>query len=305
MPAAKSWVLLANYLDKTMLRNALAFYLSKDSRLEWTPRSRFVELFFNGVAYGTYQLCEKVQVNTNRVNVSSNGWLIEVDARATEDEPQFHTPHMGCPFRVEWPEDDDLTDDRFAQIKAQFQQAEQALYADNFTDPEHGWRKYFDEASVVDWFLVNEIAKNNDAAFFSSCYMHGELDGKIVFGPVWDFDIAFGNDYWEDSQIDSPEGWHVRTTEWYWRFFQDPSFVAAVQEQFKHYYSHRAEYNEYLGSLAAEMAPSAQTNENIWHSMNVKFWNTPVVYGSYEAEVEALIKWFDARMEWMNENIFL
>ena len=211
MPEARKWVLLANYFDSTMLRNALAFRMSEQTNLGWTPHSCFAELFYNGAYKGIYQLCEKVEVGAHRVEIEQDGWLIEVDARVTEKDSYFRTRNMENPFRIEYP-DKNLSEQRIEQLRAFFQQAEDALFADNFTDSIDGWRKYLNEDSWIDWFLINEIAKNNDAVFFSSCYMHSGTDGRIVMGPVWDFDLGYGNT--PDNGCDSPVGWHVRNSLW-------------------------------------------------------------------------------------------
>ena len=296
MPSASSWILLANYYDKTMLRNALAFRLSEDSRLIWTPRSQFVEMWFNEEYKGTYQLCEKIEVHPNRLNVPSNGWLVEIDTRTPEDEPQFRTAGIEQPIHILFPGNADSTA-QLDSISAFFAQADNALFSANFVDSTNGWRKYLDEQSWVDWYLINEIAKNVDATFFSSCFMYSGLDGRIVIGPIWDYDLAFGNTTYNGT--DNPEGWYIRTTCWYTRLFEDPMFAAAAKDRFMYFYNRREEYYQDIRSQAAIMRPHIQANEKIWHTMDKQLWHEPS-YVTYDENVDALITWLSKRFEWMN-----
>lgn len=282
MPEAKKWVLLANWFDSTMLRNALAFRMSEQTNLAWTPHSRFVELFYNGTFKGIYQLCEKVEVRSHRVDIAQDGWLIEIDARVTKKDSYFRTEYMENPYRIEYP-DENLSEQRIEQLHAFFQQAEAALFGDNFTDSIDGWRKYLDEDSWIDWFLINEIAKNIDAVFFSSCYMHSGTDGRIVMGPVWDFDLGYGNT--TNNGCDSPIGWHVRNSLWYTRLFEDPMFAYHVRERFQFFYGNRNSYYSFLRCQAALLRPYVE-----WDVSNC-------------ACIENLLLWLEQRFEWLNNNL--
>ena len=296
MPPAHRWVLLANYFDRTMLRNALAFIISEDSRLDWTPRFQFVDLYYNGVPRGTYQLCEKVQVRANRVPVPHDGWLVEIDAHATKQDTRFYVAHLESPVRVDrLPEDDPSALD---SLKALFKNADKALFANTFCDSLIGWRKYLDEASFVDWYVINEIAKNNDACMYSSCFMHSGSDGKIVMGPVWDFDLAFGNI--TSHECDSPEGFYIRNARWYKRLMQDSTFEKRVNERFAYFLSREQKYSDFIRKAAERLAPYAQTNENIWQTLGVPIEPGLKAYDTYEEEVAALDEWLHARCLWLS-----
>ena len=298
MREAKSWVLLANYFDKTMLRNALAFKMSEDSRLDWTPTSQFVELYYNDEPKGVYQLCEKVQVCSSRLHLSPNDWLIEIDGRVDLDNDiYFYTPHMPVAWRIEWP--------KIPQVDSIHQfvlSAEETLFGDNLSKHDNGWRLYLDEESWIDWYLINEITKNFDANFNSSCFLHSREGAKIVMGPVWDFDISTGNiNSLGDERY--PYGWHIRKTNWYARLFEDAAFREMVKKRFGYFYERRSKYSQFLRSNAARLCPYANENDSIWHTFGVKVGPNPIAYGSYDEEVEALVLWLEQRFEWMNENL--
>lgn len=296
MPEAKKWVLLANWYDRTMLRNALAFYMSEDSRMDWTPHSCYVDLYYNNEYKGIYQLCEKVEVNTNRVNVERDGWLIEVDTRVTDEDVYFTTKHMENPFRIDYP-DKKITEEQFEQIRMSLQKAEEILFGDNFAHPEEGWRKYLDEDSWIDWYLINEIAKNNDAIFYTSCYMHSTKNGSIAMGPIWDFDLGYGNTTLNECNL--PEGWHVRLSSWYSRLFEDPLFVLNVKKRFQFFYDNRENYYAFIRQHADNLSVPMRKNDSIWQLSGDTFEKK----NTYNEEVDALIMWMERRLEWMKNSI--
>ena len=275
-PKDKSWVLLANYTDKTMLRNHMAFYLGKISNLDYTPRSHFVELMLNGRYNGTYQLCEKLKISINRVNVGDDGFLLEIDAKAGADDIIFSTNRLSQPVNIK---DSDVKEDdgNYLFIKNYVINAENTLFSDKFKDIEDGWQKYMDINSFVDWYLINEISKNNDACLYTSCYMNLKRGGKLKMGPLWDFDIAFGNiDYHGAYLID---GFWVKKATWYSRLFEDPAFVAKVKERFSYFYSKQDDIMREIDSNANYLKYAVQENENRWHTFYTYTWPNYDIWG--------------------------
>jgi hypothetical protein len=260
-PKDKSWVLLANYSDKTCLRNHTAFYMGSISKLDYTPRFHFVELILNGMYMGNYQLGEKVKIGKDRVNAGKDGFLLEIDAKATPDEVTFRTPHLEYPVNIKDP-DVAVDDEDYNYAKDFVMMAENALYSENFTDKDEGWQKYIDMESFVDWYLINEIAKNNDAAFYSSCYMSLRRGGKLKMGPLWDFDIAFGNINYNDNFNTS--GFWVKRASWYEQLFKDPAFVKRVKERFNYFYSRKDDIMREINKNANYLRYSVEEDNNIW-----------------------------------------
>lgn len=300
MPADKSWVLLANYTDKTMLRNALALRMAAIDGRGYAPRSHFVELMLNGRYEGTYQLCEKVELSRHRVDVGGDGFLLEADAKAKGDPDArlFYVRHIEAPINVKEP-GVDYGDEDFAYVRDFVTKADSVLFSEGFTDPVDGWRKYMDMDSFVDWYLVNEIARNNDAIMFSSCYMHLPRGGRLRMGPVWDFDIAFGNVSYNGNY--EPEGFWVRRQAWFDRMFWDPAFRARVKERFAFLHSRLDDILDGINADAAYLRRSAQENENRWGTLYEKTWPNRDVWGCYENEVQCMKQWLTRRMDWLRE----
>jgi hypothetical protein len=299
-PKDKSWVLLANYYDKTIIRNATAFYMGNISNLEYTPHFHYVDVILNGRYHGTYQLGDKLKISKNRVNVGDDGFMLEIDARATDEDDSryFKVSHIGQPVSIKDP-DVEYDDENFNYIKDFMSEADAALFCDDFTDPNNGWQKYMDLDSFVDWYLINEITKNNDACFFSSCYMNLKRGEKLKMGPLWDFDIAFGNINY--NGCDTPDGFWIKNVPWYDRLFQDPVFVARVKERFDYFYNHQSDILNFIDNQVQYLSRSVEENDIRWNIINSKIWPRENVIGDYQDEIEFMKDWMKERFEWLKE----
>ena len=306
MPEHKVWILLANFSDKTLLRNHTAFQLSQRFGLAYTPRSQFVDLWLNGAFQGNYQLTEQIKIDENRLNIDelkaddisndkiTGGYLLEIDGRRDEDA-SFQTT-QGVRFVIKSPDED--VPEQTAYIQQYVQAAEDALFADNFTDAQQGYAQYLDTESFVDWYLLNELTKNTDAKFGNSVYVHKPRGGKLTMGPVWDYDIGMGNvDY---SPGEFTEGWYIREASWIKRLFEDPAFAQRVTVRWQVL---KPEIDQVIAEIdqeAAYLHQSQQLNFRKWTILGYKVWPNPVVTGSYAGEVAYLKDWLTKRVAWMD-----
>jgi hypothetical protein len=300
--------MLANYSDKTMLRNALAFELGYLSKLDWTPNYHFAEVVINGKAKGLYQFTEKVETGDyNRVKIGNEGFLLEVDQldRIDNDDIAFRT-EKELLFVVK---DPDLKwgSIELKEVKSYIINTENVLYSDNFDDPVNGYSKYVDVDSFVDWYIINEISKNNDAIFFSSVYMNYVQGGKLKMGPIWDFDIAFGNiNYNNNEKID---GFYVKNAPWIERLFQDKFFVEKVKSRYNYFYSNKNTIIDKSNYYSEQLAQARFNNENIWNVLGKYVWPNNVTFNSswssspFKEEQNYLNSWIKDRMDWLNVEI--
>lgn len=188
---ARSWVLLANWQDPTLIMNEVAFELGRRFGIPHTNNSRFVELWINGSYRGNYQLTEQVQAGRNRIAVNSGngGFLAELD-KYYDSEPRFRTPLFDLPVMIREPE----TQDGLKDIKQFFNDMERAV-------DKGGWREYIDEASLIDYMLVTELVRNSELAHPKSLFVYRRgAESKLCFGPPWDYDWSFG--YAADGSFD-------------------------------------------------------------------------------------------------------
>lgn len=293
----KSWSLIANYFDKTLLRNELAFHMSRLSRLAYTPATDYVEVYLNGSYEGVYVLCDHLKTGSHRMDAD---YLMEIDVRAEEEDIQVHLTYLGQPVVVKDPDDISYDSEEYTYISGFLTAAENALYSEAYTSPETGYRQYFDLDSFVDWYLINEIAKNNDAVLYTSCYMNHNEGGKLCMGPVWDFDIAFGNVNYNDN--DKPQGVWIERSSWYHHLISDPAFLAMVKERFMFYYNMQDDLYKFIDDHAAYLKPYIDKNEERWHTLNKFLWPNPEVFETYQEHVDSMKSWLKARLEWMKEN---
>lgn len=293
----KKWLFLAEYADKTMLRNRIAFEMGYLSDLAWTSDSEFAEVFLNETYQGTYHITQKVEEGSDRVDLGDNGFLLEIDQleRLDPDDVYFETGTFLINIKEPSLEENDSQYQYITRLLFEF---EQALYGNTFADPENGYAKYIDIGSFIDWYLISEITKNVDSRFFSSIYFHVIPGEKIKMGPLWDFDLAFGNVDYADPEF--PEGFWVKDNPWYVRLFQDPNFVNQVQTRFEYYNNNRAYLLAKIDEYAEKLRYAQAENDAKWETIGVYVWPNPVVLDTYDEEVTRLKSWFNTRMDWLD-----
>ena len=300
MPEDRRWIFLAEYSDKTMLRNRIAFEMGYISNLDWTPASVFAEVFINNQYNGTYNISQKVEETNRRVALGDTGYLLEIDQdwRLDADDVFFYTDNFLLNIK-----EPNLAqgDAAFLYIEGLINQFEDVLFSENFTDPVTGYASYIDLNSFVDWYLISEITKNVDSINFSSIYMNVIPGEKLKMGPLWDFDLAFGNVDYADSRY--VEGFWIKNNAWYSRLFEDPDFVSQVKSRFAYFQDNQDLILGKIDSLAAKLKWAQQENNDKWQTVGTYVWPNPVVYDTYEEEVEHLKDWYVQRMAWLDQAV--
>src|SRR5918992_4164431 len=196
LPADDDWILYAAYNDRTLIRNVLAYETARRMG-RYAARTRFVQLQLNGSYHGVYVLMEKLKLHDDRVR---GDFLLEMTSprQARRKDASFRTPIARRPVVWEDPERDDLDRGRALAIRNRVARAERALYRGR----PGSWRRHLHAWAAVDFLLVNELFKNQDA-MEASTYLTG-IGGKLRLGPVWDFDFSSGNSNRAPSR--HPEG---------------------------------------------------------------------------------------------------
>ncbi len=296
MPEDKKWLFLAEYSDKTLLRNTIAFEMGHRSRLDWTPQSEFAEVYLNGQYNGTYNITQKVEEGNERVDLADVGFLLEIDQlhRLDPDDVYFYTNHFLINVKEPSIEAEDAN---YFLIRDRILAFETALFSDDFKDEAAGYRPHIDLASFVDWYLISEITKNVDSKDFSSIYLNAMPEGPIKMGPLWDFDLSFGNVDYADSRY--AQGFWIKDHPWYQRLFADPSFVSEVNTRFTDFKNDQALILAKVDELAQKLQLAQQQNDGLWQTIGRYVWPNPVVYDTYQEEVDHLKAWYSDRMTWL------
>lgn len=319
----KDWALLANYSDKTLLRNITAFEISRIADMSWTPASVSVDFYLNGVYQGVYSLTEHVKVSKDRLDMNlvsssdnsgealTGGYFLELDFHY--DEPyKFKTDFKQLPIMFKDP--DAPTTQQYDYVKNYFNKAESTLYSDNFKDAEEGYRKHIDMESFINYYIVQELAKNVDGNMRGSCYLAIRRNGKIEQPLVWDFDIAFGNANhitWEQGASSVGwDGWYLKTcAPWFDRFFEDPTFVSALKKRWNELKPELDQIPSFIKQRAAKLDEAqkrnfgSKTSGGAGWNINEKIWPSDVDRGSYQGEIDFLVTFVEKRIDWLNTNI--
>jgi hypothetical protein len=251
---------------------------------------------------GTYQLTEQLKIDEKRVNVGDDGFLMEIDARGSESggDVLFRLGHVTNPIVIKDP-DVVKNDDNYNFLVNYMTNFDNVLFSDNWLDAETGYKKYVDLSSFVDWYLINEISKNNDACFYASCYMNlNRKTGILSMGPLWDFDVAFGNYVFNSaSSTNNPEGFYIKKTiNWYIRMFDDPEFVKMVKERLDFFYSYKEYYTNLIEEKSTTLLPSVYNNNTIWHKTSSSD-DYDAVKTNYKAACTKLEDFMAKRWEWL------
>lgn len=288
---AKSWTLLANTFDKSLIRNALTHELGVFMGLEFCPAAKFVDLVMNGDYRGTYQISDQVEVRKKRVDISDDGWLLEYgNASDKVDQPRIDFQNPGGTFygwiEVKNPEfdNDDINanpelkaaieaymNDGFAKKMNTGSLGDRTNY--DFINPRTGYRSMVDAKSLVDWYIATEITWNWDGLY--SVYMFREPDGPLHFGPLWDEDLAYGNhrqqlaSEYQDGVLlaFSNLSWEYRRLQpLVQHFFDDPWFVNAVHTRYNELLDKGLEayLTGRIDELAQTIEQSAKKNFEKW-----------------------------------------
>lgn len=236
MPSGKRWDLLANWADRTLMRNTIAFAISnKTKALEWTPRGRHVEVFLNGKFLGNYFFCEHIKVAKQRLNITkmntetdvegdalTGGYLLEIDSHYDEIF-KFRTKYRGLPVNLKYP-DENVKNVQFEYIKEYINNLEE-LFQDEQRILSREYTQYLDVDTFIDFFLVHELAEYSgpsDNAYSSHVYK--DRMGKLKAGPVWDFDRT-------TFKPDVNDFMNRHNALWYGYLFKDPIYFARLKEK--------------------------------------------------------------------------
>lgn len=311
MYESKQWVLLANYADKSLIRNEVAFEVSRRAGLAYTPAGRFVDVILNGKYIGNYELVEQIDVGEHKVNIHeqeegantlpeiSGGYLTEVDGFAFTEAVNFLTPR-GMPVAVHYPDDDEITDAQKIYITNHYNKFEDSLFAENFTDINKGYQQYFDLDSYVNYYIVNEVMGNPD--IFWSTYMYKDYNNdKLYSGPVWDFDIAANNDDRIGDAVNSLmfDVAHEPRL-WINRLMEDPAFRKAVRERWNTLKANINTVPAFADALALQLQYSQAKNFQRWNILQEKVYRNFQVAGSYKGETDYLKNYLTNRIAWLD-----
>jgi subtilisin-like proprotein convertase family protein len=329
LPAEHDWVLHAPYSDKTLIRNALTYKLYSEMG-HYSPRFRFVELVINRQYQGVYLLVEKIKRDRHRVNIAklgrgntsggslTGGYIVKIDRVNGKGGAGWYSKHMSNShkiyFQYEYPRQDSIQPAQKAYIESYMDTLENVLMSPSFSDPVQGYRRYMDVSSFVDNFLLNELSKNTDGYRLSTFLYKNRCTkgGKLVYGPAWDFDLAWYNV--NANGGNDPAGWQYQMLNedfeipfWWNRLMSDTLFT---NDLYCRYTGHRKQclalekINACIDSLTGVLQEAQARNFAQWPTLGVQVFYEPApVAVSYREEISNLKSWIKSRLSWMDASI--
>lgn len=336
MPEEIDWVLNVSYSDKSLLRNSFT-YRSWEKMGYYSPRGQQVEVILNGEYWGVYYLCEKIKRGSGRLDISklqpteitgddlTGGYILKVDkftgGPSSNWESMYDPANIpGGPkprILIEYPKMEDLAPQQFDYIKSYVDSFEVALQTVDFLDTVHGYRHFADEQSFIDYLLISELTRNVDGYRISTYFSKDKNSkgGKLKMGPVWDYDIAYGNANYCDGW--KTDGWGfdfnvvcggdgLQIPFWWNKLMEDTLFQNHMRcrwENMKNVVFDTVIINHWLDSAALRLDESQQRNFIQWPILGVGLWPNYYVANTYKGEVDTLKWWLKQRFEWMDANI--
>ena len=309
---AKKWTLINNYGDKTLMRNLLAFELSRRLGMPYTPYGTAVDVLLNGEYRGCYQLCDQIQIHKNRVNITemtthdnegsalTGGYFIEIDAYANQEKSWFKSV-KGNPVTIKSPDEDSITTKQRSYIRSHFNKMEDAPH------------QYIDKNTFLRHFLVGELSGNTDT--YWSVYMYKQRDDDTMFtGPVWDFDLAFDNDqrtypvcyksdYIYRSGGSCTGNLRQMVDNFVIRSEESQSLLLDIWDKARHADLTEESLVAYIDQMEADLDHSQRLNFLRWPILNKKVHQNARALGSFQAEVENVRRFMKERLKWMDKRL--
>ena len=318
---AKKWTLINNYGDKTLMRNIVGFEIARRLDMKYVPYCQPVDVILNGEFKGCYQLCDQVEVNPGRLEITemapediegealTGGYFIEVDAYAYQEISWFESASKKIPVTIKSPKDDEITPEQTAYITNYFNDLESRVFSWRYQDPEKGYRALLDIDSFVQHFIVNELVGNTDT--YWSTYMYKDRGSdKFFTGPVWDMDLGFDNDnrtypiigkasyLFNRNGTSAANGMRDFASRVLIHDSNTKKDISRVWSTARNTRDLSAEsLNAFVDETAKLLDASQKLNFVRWPILNESVHQNPVHGGSYESEVEHMKNYITVRME--------
>jgi hypothetical protein len=309
MPRDNDWILYGPFADKAQFRNKMVFDMGRNLDGSYQPRSEFCEFILNGEFMGLYALTETIKREDDRVDIAglrpdeisgnelTGGYILKYD------KPNSF-------LEIVYPKPDDIQPEQVDYINGFLADYKLVLNNNGFMDPDTGFRKFINDTSLVDYLIVNEITKNADAYKFSTYFYkdRDDRDSRIHYGPLWDYDLAFGNTIFQQAAL---------TTGWQWatgensmlsvkRLFQDTSLVNLFQERY--HVAREGCFSDarlfgYIDSMVNFLSVPVEYNYQVWPVIDEVLFHPNYISTSYENEIWNIKNWLTDRLDWIDANV--
>lgn len=327
LPKENDYVLRAVYIDKTLMRDALAYYMCRNMG-RWAPRTRHVEVVLNGSYEGVYVLEEKIKPDKNRLDIAkmnpadisgealTGGYIWCTNRRWGDEEHNDllfdENESDGNPRFLKYPKPDDVMPEQLAYISQLEQEFCDVMAGPNYNVPLIGYDKYIDLPSFIDEIILQEVTSNSDAYSYSG-YFHKDRSKKISAGPAWDFDQALCNSTHNDgSRYDE---WIIQKRDGarppFWdRLFADDRIREKLKTRWNSLRQDALRTDRiiaFIDSVANYLAEAQEHNFERWPILGVPVWRSlpgAEERDTYQKEVDYMKAWLLEHLDWMDEQLY-
>ena len=333
MGGEEDWILHAMVIDKSQVRIPMSFYLAQQMG-QYASEWKYVELILNGDYRGIYILVEKIKRDDDRVDIAklsendltgdsvTGGYILRMDWL---DNPQGfesnYNSQGGNPMFYQWyyPKANKIKPQQAAYIESWMDEFEEALFSNDYTNSlGKRYTDYIDLNSFTDFLLINEFSKNSDGYKLSS-YVHKDKDskgGKLVAGPIWDFDQTYGvslvcsnHIYTGWTYLQNQDCWDLESMPMWWQsMMQDEVFQNRLKcrwIEFRSTFMHTDSVVNWIIQDTTYLSQALQRNFDKWDEfIGESIWIEPEpIPQSYEEEISTMINWISNRLNWMDINM--
>ena len=310
MAKEDDWVLNSFAFDDSMMRDYISYQMARQMG-QYAANLRYCEVVLNGEYIGLYALSEKIKRDGDRVNIAklkdsenslpevSGGYLMQTDRVSAENPAAWYS--NGAEYIHEKPNSDDITTIQSSYIEAVFRGLDNNADNSSITS---GYPSIIDIPSFVDYILMAEMASNVDA-YALSTYYHKDRGGKLRAGPVWDYNLTYGNDLfdffgtnYDRSHTDVWQFAYSNTGSYFWGdLFNNSTFKCYLAKRFDELTKAGQPLNlDYISSLIDStiiLISEAVVREN-------EKWET---IEDFNGEIANMKDWIQERISWMRANL--
>ncbi|HNY31907.1 MAG TPA: CotH kinase family protein [Fibrobacteria bacterium] len=325
MSRESDWILVCNYSDKSLVRNAFGYSLSARTG-RYAPRNRLVEVVLDDDYQGVYLLTERIKRDSLRVDVSkldaddnlgdslSGGYILRVD-RMDPEASWLSEKDDRVRWECVYPKASKITTAQKTYIRDFVKRFERTMDSPGFAHPDTGYRKWIAPGSFRDFLLLTEWMRNVDGYRLSS-FFHKERDakgGRLHAGPIWDLDLSGGlANYYNGWKTQGwVYEWDARAADdgsaipfWWKTLAKDSLFsnqLACRWQELRGSVWSDASWQALLDSLARQVAGGQARNFQRWDVLSDKIWPVAYVPGTWSGEIDTLRNWLKARAQWMDD----
>lgn len=327
LPQEEDWIFYGPYSDKSLIRNALVFTLAK-SLGQYSSRIRFVELFLNDNYQGIFLLMEKIKRDSTRVDIAklnpdetsgsdkTGGYIIKIDKETGSGGSGWYSQYKNLNgtktfYQFEVPAQDEIADEQKQYIQTYVKAFEDAVYTRKF-DGAGNYKDYIEVTSFIDYILLSELTRNIDS-YRLSTFLNKDKNGKLRAGPVWDYNLAFGNanyyNGWLTSgfQFDARMDKHDFDNPFWWKvMLTDTAFVNDMHCRWQILREESWSQERIFSltdSLVSTLDDAVERNFQRWPVMGYYVWPNYFVASSYRDEIYWMKNWIRNRLSWLDSNL--